>query len=226
MRLQQSPPNQTFEFENIPASSVRFFRDNIIKFEGQHGANFSWRSTTNRWHALVAEMMLQRTRAEQVLRAYTEFISKYDTPSDYVGDSSALTFSSLGLKWREKTFRRLAEELSKADIPSDSEKLLTLPGVGDYIASAFRSLHLGIRDYIIDSNVVRLYGRYFGFQTHGETRRKKWFIHLADKLTPKNKFKEYNYGLIDFTRDLCRLRPRCSICVLSRKCYYHQNRTP
>lgn len=214
----------TVEFKNIPFSTIRFFRNKIIEWEKQKGANFAWRSTNNRWHALTAEIMLQRTRAEQVERVYTYFIQRYNSPLDYVADSSTSTFTSLGLRWREKTFRQLAESLSKTGIPSDSETLLNLPSVGSYIASAFRSLHLGLRDYIIDSNVVRLYGRYFGFQTDGETRRKKWFIYLADRLTPKKRFKEYNYGLIDFTRDICRLKPLCSVCMLNRKCYYYQNR--
>ncbi|MFC1926218.1 hypothetical protein ACFLWV_00505 [Chloroflexota bacterium] len=218
--MKQSRPNKRFEFENIPASSVRFFRDNIINFERQSSTNFAWRSTTNRWHALVAEIMLQRTRAEQVVKAYADFTKKYDTPSDYVADCSASAFTSLGLKWREQTFRQLAEVLSKADIPSDSDNLLRLPGVGDYIASAFRSLHLRIRDCIVDSNVVRLYGRYFGFQTDGETRRKKWLILLADKLTPTRKFKDFNYGLIDFTKAICKPKPLCNSCILRDKCSY------
>jgi DNA (cytosine-5)-methyltransferase 1 len=205
---------------NIEPKTSTYFRNTIIKYEVINGARFAWRTTPNKWHALVAEVMLQRTQAPQVEKAYLTFTSKFTTPSGYLNDNNPLVFTSLGLKWREKTFRQLAEELSNTNIPSDTESLLKLPSIGDYIASAFRSLHLGIRDYIIDSNVVRLYGRYFGFETDGETRRKKWFIHLAEKLTPNKRFKEYNYGLIDFTREICRLKPRCSVCVLNRKCSY------
>ena len=45
--------------------------------------------------------------------------------------------------------------------------LLKLPGVGEYIASAFRSFHFGKREFIIDSNVVRLYGRFYGWRNTG-----------------------------------------------------------
>lgn len=224
MNLQQPPPSERIRLENLSLSSIRLLRTCIIKYEMQRGAHFPWRNTTNQWHALVAEIMLQRTRAEQVVAIYNDFTREYASPSDYASDNTTLSFNSLGLKWRAETLRQLAEILSRIDIPSDSESLLKLPSIGNYIASAFRSLHLGIRDFIIDSNVVRLYGRYFGFQTNGETRRKKWFIDLADKLTPKKRFKEYNYGLIDFTRDICRIKPLCSLCLLNRKCFYYQAR--
>jgi A/G-specific adenine glycosylase len=59
---------------------------------------------------------------------------------------------------------------------------------GSYIASAYRSLHLRERDFIIDSNVIRLYGRFFGFSTDSETRRKRSFLELADRATPARRF--------------------------------------
>lgn len=89
-----------------------------------------------------------------------------------------------------------------------------------YLASAFRSLHANQWDRIIDSNVVRFYGRFFGFETHGETRRKKWFIKLCEELTPLRKHQDYNYALLDFTRSICVSKPQCEICPLKRKCSF------
>lgn len=198
-----------------------FFKSFIINWGSKNYQNFPWRATKNRWHALVAEIMLQRTRAEQVLPVYESFCKKYETPSDYLKDDKANLFISLGLIWRERELKKLSTILLKMEIPSDKKSLLELPGIGDYIASAYRSLHLGIRDIIIDSNVVRLYGRFFGFKTDGETRREKWFKELSSRLTPLKKFKEYNYGLIDFTRKICKPKPLCDICGLREKCKYH-----
>jgi len=63
-------------------------------------------------------------------------------------------------------------------------------------------------------------GRYFSFKTDAETRRKKWFEQLAERLTPAIRFKEYNYALLDFSRTICRPKPKCKLCVLSGKCKY------
>jgi A/G-specific adenine glycosylase len=202
-------------------NNKNFFISFIINWGSKHYQSFPWRTTKNRWHALVAEIMLQRTRAEQVLPIYKSFCEIYETPSDYLKDDKASSFLSLGLIWRERELKKLSGILSKMEIPSDKKSLLELPGVGDYIASAYRSLHLGIRDIIIDSNVVRLYGRFFGFETDGETRRKIWFKELSERLTPETNIKEYNYGIIDFTRMVCKPKPLCNSCGLKEICHYH-----
>lgn len=212
--------------EAVSSEGIRYFRQKIIRWGKKHYASFPWRTDANLWHRLVAEIMLQRTNAEQVLPAYLTFCAKYPTPSHYLKDSDHTTFQTLGLLWREPLLERLAGILVNSDIPQEREKLLELPGIGEYIASAFRSLHLGIRDSIIDSNVVRLYGRFFGFLTDGETRRKRWLIELARALTPARQFTAYNYGVIDFTRQICQPRPLCPHCPIRKKCAYGTKSIP
>ncbi len=208
--------------KSFPVAQLKFFRIHIIKWEKQHFANFPWRTTTNNWNALVAEIMLQRTKAEQVLPAYTKFASKYPSPGQYLNDKRANVFSSLGLKWREQRLKDLAMSIAKDGIPDTKEGLLKLPAIGNYAASAYLSFHRNRRAPIIDSNVVRLYGRFFGFETNAETRRQKWLNELAELITPKKTYRIYNYGLIDFTRTICRLKPLCDVCLLKTRCYYDQ----
>ncbi|MBQ2644295.1 hypothetical protein IJG14_01815 [bacterium] len=124
------------------------------------------------------------------------------------------------MQQRNKDFKALAKILSEKSVPESKEELIKLPGVGEYVASAYLSLHQNKRAVIIDSNVVRLYGRFFGFETDGETRRKKWFIDLANKLTPKRNFYLYNYSLLDFPRNICTQKPNCTKCILKLKCIY------
>lgn len=204
----------------ITSKEIEYFRQKIQLSSVEYYSDFPWRSTGNMWHALVAEVMLQRTKAEQVEPVYRAFSKLYPAPEDYLNDEGAHVFESLGLHWREKQLEKLANEISENGIPVNKEDLMNMAGIGSYIAAAFRSLHLGRRDVIIDSNVVRIYGRFFGFETDGETRRKGWFIDLADQLTPPRNFKKYNYGLIDFTRMICKPDPACNSCQLYRKCKY------
>jgi len=210
------------DVQSFPSTQISFLRTNIIRWEKQHFANFPWRITSNKWNALVAEIMLQRTRAEQVLPVYTDFVSKYPSPSHYLNDIQAAAFSSLGLKWREQRLKDLAISIVKDGIPDTKEGLLKLPGIGDYIASAYISFHGNKREPIIDSNVIRLYGRFFGFQTHAETRRQKWFNKLVELVIPTRNFRIYNYGVIDFTKAICRPKPLCAVCLLRRRCHYYR----
>jgi len=130
--------------------------------------------------------------------------------------------SPLGLIWRAKYFSKLGKELinMSSHIPKHVKELQRLPGVGPYAAAAYLSLHAQKRLPIIDSNIVRFYGRFFGFQINPETRRKKYILVLADKITPRQHVKEFNYALIDFTRIICRPKPDHSNCVLSSRCAF------
>jgi len=212
-------------FLQLSEKEVRYFRKSIIEWGRTNSSYFPWRETHNKWHALIAEIMLQRTNAEQVMPVYKEFIGKYKEPEDLLKSNGERLFRKLGLHWREKQIIELAKCLAGKEIPESKDSLLKLPGIGNYIASAYRSLHLGIRDVIIDSNIVRVTGRYFGFKTDAETRRKKWFKELAEGLTPARNFREYNYALLDFSRAICKPKPKCELCILSDKCKYYNKKT-
>lgn len=176
------------------------------------------------FHALVAEILLQRTRAEQVVPVYREFVTQFPDPVS-LGEASvsqiAAMIAPLGLTWRAKLLPELGKKLRvQQAVPMDIHSLCNLPGVGPYVATAFLSLHYRRRASIVDSNIVRFYGRFFGFNTGSETRRNKMMLELAEYVTPERKYRDFNYALIDFTRTICRPKPRCNTCVLRRKCCY------
>ena len=206
----------------ISPQTTAYFVDTLMDWSSDHFAEFPWRSTDNIWHALVAEMMLQRTDADQVVAVYNHFAERFPTPESFLKYPDTDVFASLGLHWRQKNLEALASSLVERPPLRDAEHFLHLPGVGPYINGALRSLHLGKRDYIIDSNVVRIYGRFFGFPTDAETRRKRWFVSIADSMTPDSpeKCRSYNYALIDFTRSLCKPTPSCSQCPLLESCQF------
>jgi len=189
---------------------------------------YPWRHTSNRFHALVAEVMLQRTRAEQVERVYNEFAERFpDAQSLAAADLSDIEalLRSLGLRWRAPLLHNMAKELSRnaGEIPTDPDVLSALPGLGQYSVSAYLSLHAGQRMPIIDSNIVRFYGRFLGFRTGPETRRASWLLELADRLTPRRWFREFNYAVLDFSRMICKPSPSHSNCPLIRKCSLYRS---
>ncbi len=209
----------------LDKKDILYFQNKIILAGKKFYTSFEWRNTKNKFHALTAEILLQRTNADQVLPVYIDFIKKYNASQQFI-DSPKNIFLTLGLNWRYERFLKLCEQLNTLkEIPDSKIELLKLPCVGEYVASAFLSLHLNKREYIIDSNIVRLYGRFFGFNTDGETIRKKWFADLSDSLTPLRKFRDYNYGLLDVTRLICNRNPLCYKCVLNKKCKFFLSKT-
>ena len=165
-------------------------------------------------------MLLQRTRADQVVPVHRTFAQRYPTPEALAKESQSgllSVISPLGLRWRAPLMIRMAGIVADRGRPPERlEELTALPGVGPYAASAYLSLHRGIRAPIVDANVVRLYGRVFGFPTGPETRRKKWLLRLADEMTPRRSFRQFNYALLDLAMKVCVSRPKCEECPLSQ----------
>ncbi len=204
---------------------LAFFRKALLSWERGNFARFPWRFTRNRFHALIAEVMLQRTKADQVVPVYSEFVRRYPSPAVAANEKPGVLealLKPLGLAWRARIVRALAKALAqrRGSVPTGQEALRELPGVGDYAAAAFCTFHLRQPVRLIDANIVRLFGRYFGFETGPETRRARWFRVLAQRVQPRKDAKAFGYALLDFTRAICTPRPRCDICPLRRRCTY------
>lgn len=102
---------------------------------------YPWRAQLPLWQALVAEVMLQRTRAGQVVPTFHRFREQYPSPAALANASAEeLTglVGTLGLRWRGRLLHQLAHEISRLDgeIPLDQTALEALPGVGPYAAAA------------------------------------------------------------------------------------------
>lgn len=210
----------------ISSKNLYFFRRKIKAWHKEHSFKYPWRTTKNKWHALVAEIMLQRTNAEQVIPIYLNFTKKYETAGYFlkkIQKEKADIFENLGLRWRNKLLIETAKAIDKNGFPETKEDLIKTPGIGEYIASAYLSFHLDKRAIIIDSNIVRLYGRFFGFKYDEETRRKKWFIELAQKITPQKDVRDFNYSLLDFSRTICTFKPLCEECNIRGKCLFNKS---
>lgn len=207
--------------------TIKYFNRKILHWVYQKPRIYPWRATKIKFHALVAEILLQRTKAEQVIPIYRKFISTYPSPAALVASPLSKIkgiIASLGLQWRARKLKELADALiirHEGKIPIRPEDVMALPGVGPYAASAYLSLHNNKRALLVDSNIVRLYGRFFGFRVHAETRRNSALINLIDLLTPQHGCRRFNYAVLDLGRNICRPRPVCPVCPVLLKCHYY-----
>ena len=209
-------------------NSISYVRRKLLEWGRTHFDDFPWRNSTNEFHTLVGEILLQRTKAPQVVPTYLNFIMKYPDPQSLANASIQEVETiiwPLGLRWRAKLLVQLGKSLKQFDwiVPDEDQLLKCLPGVGTYVSSAYLSLHRDKRAPIVDSNIVRFYGRYFGFYTGTETRRNKAVISLASQITPERTFRIFNYALIDFTRIICKPKPYHGVCPIKRKCWLYKN---
>lgn len=204
---------------------VEQVRDAVLNWGATHSQSYPWRARgLPVWQGLIAEFLLLRTRADQaasvfesILRHYPDARSLGDAPEDHLSELIA----SLGLHWRRPLFVQLARAIAErdGDIPTTVGELRELPGVGPYVAAATAALYGGNRAAIVDANIVRLLCRLMGQEYDGETRRKRWLLDLADRLTPEVEFRAYGYAALDLSMQVCRPRqPSCAECPLVDLC--------
>lgn len=197
----------------------------------RNGREYPWRGELPLWQALVAEVMLQRTRADQVAPTFRRFQEQYPSPAALASASAEeITglVGPLGLRWRGRLLYQLAQEIARLDgeLPLDQTALEALPGVGPYAAAATLSLHANRRAVLIDSNIVRVLCRLTATEYDGETRRKRWLRELAETMTPPRAHRDYNYAVLDLAALVCLPRaPKCGECPILRWCRTGLERT-
>ena len=216
--------NCSFGKITIDKNTQSYVRRKLLAWGRINFDHFPWRNSTNEFHTLIAEILLQRTKASQVVSTYFNFIRQYPDPLSLANASVEeveIVIRPLGLRWRAKLLVQLGKALENHDygVPDEQQALISLPGVGTYVSKAYLSLHRRKWSSIVDSNIVRFYGRFFGFQTGPESRRNKFIIKLGEYLTPPRKSREFNYALIDFTRNVCGPKPNHGICPVKTKCH-------
>jgi len=177
--------------------------------------------------------MLQRTKAEQVVPVYLEFVRRYPTFHELSLASKkdvVSLFARLGLKWRAKNVLRLIRQIAEkyhGSIPSQLDDLRKLPGVGEYVAAAVTCYAFGQRTVAIDSNVVRVVSRLFGIAVNSDSgRRHVGLMQAAASLVPQNRVSDFNLALLDISAKICKPKPLCKICPLVAYCaFYSMSKT-
>ena len=184
---------------------------------------YNWREIEDPWAALLAEVLLQRTNAKHVARFFGEVLRLFPTPAALINAPEhdlEKVEARFGLNRRLKTLMELAEYIDTQDIyPTDYETLTSLYGIGHYTAAAYLSLHMNVRAVLVDANVARWLSRMTNQDKPTDVRRSEWLWELADSLTPKSGFREYNYAVLDFTMTICKnSKPKCSECPVRESC--------
>ena len=174
--------------------------------------------------------MLQRTRADQVVPVYLEFLETFPTIVDLEKASEneiGSFFNRLGLFWRARLTKKMADFVAEEHdgiFPRNRLGLLRIPAIGEYISNAILSFAYDQPAVIVDSNVCRIIMRLHGLEISGEARRNRKIREIADKmLPPRQKSRFLNLAFIDFGALICKpAKPHCLKCPTNSSCdYYH-----
>jgi A/G-specific adenine glycosylase len=121
-----------------PLDVPQKFQLALIKWFQAEGKTYPWRETSDPWHILISEVMLQQTQISTVLNKnfFFKFIEKFPTPASIAKAPEQEILSA----WEGLGYYRRVRNLQKAAIaicerhdgkfPQDYNQILSLPGIG------------------------------------------------------------------------------------------------
>lgn len=212
---------------------IKVIRTELLIWGGQNLRKFPWRETSDPYKIVIAEMMLHRTKADQVKDIYEKFILKYpDFESIVKAGREAIKadLRSLGLFWRADLLYDMAVEVVGrygGKLPLDRKKLMEMPGVGNYISAAILCFGYNLPEPVLDTNTVRVLGRIFGLNITDSSRRSKLYYDVMYDLVNFWDPRTVSFALIDFANVVCipGEKPRCEICSLRDICEFYSSRS-
>ena len=194
-----------------------------------YGRDFPWRQQgVSPFALLVTEMLLRQTQAMAVSKLWHSFLQRYPNAKALAQASKDELFDQIKVlgfgNLRASALVAAATwlvEYHGGQVPDTKEELLEVPHIGIYVAHAVLCFAFGYNVEIVDTNVLRFYARYYGLNVRSDIRRNPQVWEIARLWLPKGKeeVQQHNYGLLDFTAEICRTRlPRCNICPLVSSC--------
>jgi len=224
---QRAPSRPRRPGRRLPDPDARaWFRRTLLRWYRAHGRSLPWRETSDPYHILVSEVMLQQTQVDRVLPKYHEWLERFPTLEALAGaheEDVTQTWRPLGYNIRPKRLQMIAREaVARYDgaLPSDEATLLSFKGLGRYTVGAIRSFAFRERAAILDTNVARVLFRVFigegDPKSHAMTRQ-LWA--LSEALVPRKHVFDFNQALMDFGATLCTARkPQCLFCPMRAHC--------
>ena len=157
-----------------------------------------------------------------------------DIPALAAADEAVYTklWEGLGYYSRVRNLHRAAVLLCEeygGELPADYDRLLALPGVGEYTAGAVASIAFGLPVPAVDGNVLRVAARLDNdFTPITDAKFKKQTRERFAALMPSDRPGDLNQSLMELGATVCLPNgaPRCDDCPIQHLCEgFHRGNT-
>ena len=140
-----------------------------------------WRKKVSKkqkeYFTLVSEFMLQQTQVKTVIPYFINFIKKIPnlkTLSKVKNETLMRSWEGLGYYSRARNLKKTAQTIVKRfnkKIPRDFLDLKSLPGIGDYTASAISAIAFNEPIIPLDGNIERVLKRYLYLKDQNQIKK-------------------------------------------------------
>ena len=200
----------------------------LLEWYDANARDLPWRRPdATPWGVLVSEFMLQQTPVARVLPVYDAWLARWPRPADLADETSGEAIRAWGrLGYPRRAIRlhaaaTMIRDQHAGEVPDQFLALRSLPGVGDYTASAVLAFAFGRRQPVLDTNVRRVQGRLVGgieFPPPAVTVAEKA---LATDLLPVDEptAATWSVAVMELGALVCTAAsPRCDACPVASSC--------
>jgi A/G-specific adenine glycosylase len=206
--LDTSPPIYSRDEDG---HGIREFREMVLSHYRQFGRQLPWRTTTDPYHILVSEIMLQQTQVERVEQKYPLFLSAFpDFPAlarAPLADVLA-AWQGMGYNRRAIALQRCAQKVvveCDGQLPANVDRLATFPGIGRATASSICAFAFNMPVVFIETNIRRVFIHFFFSDTDSVSDAE--IIPLAERALYLKNPKDWYNALMDLGTALKKTMP-------------------
>jgi len=181
---------------------ITSFRKRILGYYRRNARDLPWRKTTDPYHILISELMLQQTQVDRVIPKYDAFIKRFPNAASL----AASPLKEVLILWQGLGYNRRAQNLHNSSriitgerggrMPETRETLQTLPGIGPYTAAAVSVFAYNQPCVFIETNIRAVYIHCF-FPEAENVSDSQLEPYIAATLNKRNPRRWYN-ALMDY----------------------------
>jgi A/G-specific adenine glycosylase len=200
------------------------FRRLLLGWYGESQRKLPWRGTTDPYHILVSEIMLQQTRVAAVEERYRKFITQFPSAERLARAKEATVlaaWSGLGYYRRARALHGAAKEIvQRGSFPRTVPELMELPGVGRYTSAAVASIAFGEPVAVVDGNVKRVIDRLVNRKAAlAAPIAEEQYWEIAGQLLDRQSPGDFNQAMMELGALVCLpAQPLCHACPVADLC--------
>ena len=200
----------------------------ILNWYDIHKRSLPWRSRVSskkkQYYTLVSEFMLQQTQVATVIPYFNRFIKNIpdlETLASFEDQKLIKLWEGLGYYSRVRNLKKAAQVVIKnfkKKIPDNYLDLKSLPGIGDYTASAISAIAFNKPIIPLDGNVERVLKRYLYLKSERQIQKEN-LIKRKKVLGTSSRSSDYAQALMELGALVCKPNnPICEKCPISKNC--------
>ena len=200
----------------------------ILNWYDINKRSLPWRKKTSskkkQYYTLVSEFMLQQTQVVTVISYFNRFIKNIpdlETLASFENRKLIKFWEGLGYYSRVRNLKKAAQVIIKdfnKKLPDNFLDLKSLPGIGDYTASAILAIAFDKPFIPLDGNIERVLKRYLYLKKENQIQKDN-LIKSKKVLGTSSRSSEYAQALMELGALICRPNnPLCEKCPISKNC--------